>query len=593
MKKNIKSQIQSGYKSLIILIVVIVLTTGFYLFNINSTRKAASEQRNHQSDTQRAIIAHSEWILGLTEHMLGGKAFTGGIDPTKCVFGVWLSGLSDAELKEPGVYDLIETIKVPHAKIHNVVTSVLEVNKTSQKEAFAIYSKEIGPNIGKVIGSLNQLNAGYATEAIRLENLVSTLLQRLIITLFVLTVFAIIFSLWFGNRTAKKIAKPITAVVDWSKKLALGVDDLDFDNESLGITDSDEETDNEIAIMVDSFKKMADSIKENVNVVRKVADGDMTAFVNIRSREDSLGKNLYKMVQTNDMMFAEILDVATAVAGGSDQISRASHELADSTNAQAAAVEEISGIIGNIALSIVESGKNANAATEISDRIKEDVKYSNEKMDLLVRSVDEIREASERVSMVIKSIDDIAFQTNILALNAAIEAARAGEAGKGFAVVASEVRELALKSSNAADESKLLIENTIDKTNQGSKISTEASATYAEIVTRVNDLLILIVEIARSSAEQDESVKQVNAGMQMVAMAASSNAAATEQSASASSQMNVNAEHLKAAMSKFNLRKRQQGKPYIPPEKTGDKAFIEQAYKNYSQSKITGKSTLQ
>jgi methyl-accepting chemotaxis protein len=70
----------------------------------------------------------------------------------------------------------------------------------------------------------------------------------------------------------------------------------------------------------------------------------------------------------------------------------------------------------------------------------------------------EIRQSSQRIAEIIGTIDGISFQTNILALNAAVEAARAGEAGRGFAVVASEVRALAQRTSSAAREIKVLIE---------------------------------------------------------------------------------------------------------------------------------------
>lgn len=404
-----------------------------------------------------------------------------------------------------------------------------------------------------------------------------------IICIIILTIIAIIVSAYLANKTSTKISAPMTSIAAWSRELSEGADTLDF-NFDYGDIDQN----SEIAIMIDSFKQLANSIQENVRVVKRVADGDMTVFVDIRSSKDTLGKNLYRMVQSNDVLFSEILKVAHKVAEGSTYIANVSHELADSAHVQAQTVNELSSAINDAADLISKSSAHMAEASSISDIIKTNAQRSNEKMNVLAESVEEMKIASQKVSQVIKTIDDIAFQTGILALNASVEAARAGEAGKGFAVVANEVRELALKSTAAADESKALIENTINKAVVGSEVSVEALDMFKTIVEEINNITSIIQEESTSSATQLDCIEGIRSNISGIMRETSNNVDISKNSANSSKEMQKNADRLRVEMEKFNLRQRQPGKAYIPPEKANDREFIKMAEENYKHTQETG-----
>ena len=71
--------------------------------------------------------------------------------------------------------------------------------------------------------------------------------------------------------------------------------------------------------------------------------------------------------------------------------------------------------------------------------------------------------------------------------------------------------------------------------------------------------------------------------------AVDANAAISEETAASCDLLDENADKLRDAMSRFNLRQREPGKAYIPPEKQNDEEFIRIAQHNYEEAKRTGR----
>ncbi len=257
-------------------------------------------------------------------------------------------------------------------------------------------------------------------------------------------------------------------------------------------------------------------IRETIAVVGQLAEGDLTQEIHLQS-----GDEIGQLVQSVNTMRQRMNEAV-------GQAMNLSAVLKDSAAREAAAIEETSASLDEIASMTRQNADNTTAANQLMQSAKDSIQKANHSMSELIKSMGDIARASEQTQRIVKSIDEIAFQTNLLALNASVEAARAGEAGAGFAIVAGEVRNLAMRAKDSARDSSVFIEDIVQKVKAGEHLVQSTSAAFNDVTASSNKVVDLTRDIATASQEQSQGITQVNKAIAEMSTATQQNAGNAE-----------------------------------------------------------------
>ena len=263
-----------------------------------------------------------------------------------------------------------------------------------------------------------------------------------------------------------------------------------------------------------------------------LSTGDLRTRIDVK-RQDVIGaiaRKADKFASSVQATIQGIADVARQVEFATNDVNsgmQVSHDSAvkqsEATVSAAAAIEEVTVSIGEVALHAKDTKAAATQTSDISRQGEQTTQDASRTIEALATTVNKSAESveslgrrSDEISKVTSVIKEIAEQTNLLALNAAIEAARAGESGRGFAVVADEVRKLAERTAKATGEIGSMIDLIRDETqsavdnmragaqqvSNGVTLVNEAENSLRTINQEMQETMQMVSEITHASDEQ-------------------------------------------------------------------------------------------
>ena len=373
----------------------------------------------------------------------------------------------------------------------------------------------------------------------------------------IISVIAVVGMPLLSKKIIQELTQNILEPLDQIEKAA---DDMAHGNLEIDISYQGED---ELGKLAESFRNTSFYLRGVVDDINQLltefAKGNFDARSHdIEAYQGNFGEILKKLEATENNLSQTIKNVQESsdqVSAGADQLAQSAQGLAEGATDQAAAVQQLTSSVAEVATHIEENTKSTDNVHDQAKQVAIKADSGSAKMKELVEAMQHISETTNDIQVVIGKIESIASQTNLLSLNASIEAARAGEAGKGFAVVAEQIKNLAEESASSAEETRVMLTNSLNQVGVGSAVADETSQFMSEMIEQLDAVVMEVAKIRQISDQQTESVKQISDAVEQVNGVVQSNSATSEEVSATSEELSASAESLDEMVSDFILRK--------------------------------------
>ena len=354
--------------------------------------------------------------------------------------------------------------------------------------------------------------------------------------------------------TVRPVAQVVADLVEETTRLATSAREGQLEARC-----DDSRFDGAFKTMIREINDMIDTTVTPINhassVLAEVAASNLSERVDreYRGGHNRIAMAVNKAIERLDTTLRQVVQSTQEMSTAGSEIAAGANALAQDASQQAASIEEINSSVAEMSSMGSRNASSAEQARAMTRATREAASQGRESMESLSQAMVEIKQSSDETAKIVNTIDEIAFQTNLLALNAAVEAARAGDAGKGFAVVAEEVRNLAMRSADAAKSTSELIEASAERARRGVEYKDMTLSHLQQIVEQVENVGEVIDEIALASTQQSQGVSAIESSIAHLTGLTQRNAATAEESASAAEEMSLQCRSLADLSSSFRF----------------------------------------